>query len=84
MDKTKDKRTGFIAIDKLIHKLGREIQQFTTECFATPKGILFWGPPGTGKSAISLKICELLGVIFAAKPMVSNFYILLFLLKGRW
>jgi hypothetical protein len=25
MDKTKDKRTGFIAIDKLIHKLGREI-----------------------------------------------------------
>jgi SpoVK/Ycf46/Vps4 family AAA+-type ATPase len=47
------------------------MMQFTTECFSSPKGILFWGPPGTGKSAISLKICEYLGVTFATEPMVS-------------
>jgi SpoVK/Ycf46/Vps4 family AAA+-type ATPase len=41
------------------------MMQFLTECFSSPKGILFWGPPGTGKSAISLKMCEFLGVTFA-------------------
>ena len=38
---------------------------FTTEIFDSSKGIIFSGPPGTGKSAISLKMCELLEVTLA-------------------
>jgi SpoVK/Ycf46/Vps4 family AAA+-type ATPase len=36
------------------------MEQFTSEVFSSPKGILFYISPGTGKSAILLKMCEVL------------------------
>jgi len=43
--KTKEK---FFAIDGLLETLGSKMEQFTCELFSSTKGILFYGPPGTG------------------------------------
>ena len=47
------------------------MEQFTSEVFSSPKGILFFGHPGTGKSAFLSKICEVLEVKLVTNPMVS-------------
>ena len=47
------------------------MEQFTSEIFSSPKGILFYGPPETGKSAFLLKMCEVLEVKLVTNPMVS-------------
>lgn len=33
------------------------MEQFETTVFSAPKGVLFFGPPGTGKSDISCTLC---------------------------
>ena len=47
------------------------MEQFTSEIFSTPKVILLYGPHGTGKSAISLKMSEILELKLVTEPMVS-------------
>lgn len=48
------------------------MKQFLTKVFQTPKGILFCGPPGTGKSAISSALCSKANFVFAAPPMAAG------------
>lgn len=50
----------------------KKMSLFSSKCYSTPKGILLFGPPGTGKSAITKSLCEELGVVFATAPMAAG------------
>jgi SpoVK/Ycf46/Vps4 family AAA+-type ATPase len=50
------------------------MEKFTSEIFSSSKGILFYGPPETGKLAFLLKMCEVLEVKLITNPIVSLIY----------
>jgi transitional endoplasmic reticulum ATPase len=45
---------------------------YSSHIFDSPKGILLFGPPGTGKSAITKAFCEESGMVFVTAPMAAG------------
>ena len=51
-------RDNFYGLEEFAKEFGDKMEQFKSEVYESPKGVLLHGPPGTGKSAILSKFCK--------------------------
>ena len=62
----------FIGCERFIDRFIEKLDIFTSSIYPPSKGILLFGPPGTGKSAISYSYCKESGFRFVCSPMAAG------------
>ncbi|TNV84893.1 hypothetical protein FGO68_gene5152 [Halteria grandinella] len=62
----------FIGCSKFLDKFSKKLDIFSSSIYPSSKGILLFGPPGTGKSAITNAFCEASGFRYVCTPLAAG------------
>ncbi|TNV84877.1 hypothetical protein FGO68_gene4338 [Halteria grandinella] len=62
----------FIGCEKFLDKFSHKLDIFSSSIYPSSKGILLFGPPGTGKSAITNAFCEASGFRYVCTPLAAG------------